>query len=301
MLQFRHEVFLEVARLQSFSKAAEALFLSQPAISKNIRSLEEWYQVTLFERKGNQVVLTETGRLLEEYVKKACELNRELEVNITGLKNKKDTRGSLVIGASTTVALYVIPKVLSAFHQKYPNIQLRLVNRNSENILKALLDQEIDFGIIEGPRAGKAVNYRFFISDEVVPVCSAKCSIAQKIKISLQELKSIPVALRERGSGTLAAVTQALYDKGIKMNELTTKVALGGTEALKNFLLYDACIGFLPLRSVSKELANGDLVRITITGLYITREFYFVQRHGAYGQKIIQSFIKIARQLYNKK
>lgn len=301
MLQFRHEVFHEVARLQSFSKAADVLFLSQPAISKHIKGLEEYYQVSLFERKGNLISITDEGALLLEYVKKGKELNRQLEFDIATFRNKKQAKGSLIIGASTTVALYVIPKILSVFHQKYPDIYLRLVNRNSENILKALLDHEIDFGIIEGKNQVTSANYQFFLADEVVPVCSAKSKLAVQKKISLSELKEIPIALRERGSGTLAAVVEALAKNKIRINELNTKVVLGGTEALKNFILDDICLGFLPLRSVTRQLQSKELVRLQIPGLHITREFYFVQRHGTENDKINHLFIKLARQHYNKK
>jgi DNA-binding transcriptional LysR family regulator len=301
MIQFRHKVFYEVAKLQSFSKAADALFLSQPAISRHIKHLEEDYQVSLFERKGNYISLTGEGTLLFDYVKKGNELSRQLEFDMATFRNKQQAKGTLVVGASTTVALYVIPKILSGFHQKYPNIHLRLVNRNSENILKALLEHEIDFGIIEGKNQVTAAHYQFFLADEVVPVCSAKSQLAKRKKIALSELKSIPIALRERGSGTLAAVAEALAKNGIRVSELNANVVLGGTEALKNFILDDVCLGFLPLRSVSRQLQTKELVRLAIPGLSITREFYFVQRHGGENDKINRLFIKWARQQYNKK
>src|SRR4051812_6739089 len=125
MLHFSHEVFLEVAKQLSFSKAAEILFVSQPAISRHIKSLEKQYHISLFERKGNSILLTEAGTLLFDYLGKAKELQRQLEFDITTFTNTQAAKGSLVIGASTTVALYVIPKILSAFHQKYPAINLR--------------------------------------------------------------------------------------------------------------------------------------------------------------------------------
>lgn len=301
MLSFSHEVFFAVASQLSFSKAAEILFISQPAISRHIKSLEQQYHVSLFERKGNSITLTEEGALLLEHVKKAKELQRQMEFDVSSLAGQQQAKGSLVIGASTTVALYVIPKILSAFHQKYPHIKLRLVNRNSENILKALLDHEIDFGIMEGKNKISSARYQFFMSDEVIPVCSAKSNLAKQKKIPLASLKDTPLALRERGSGTLAAVLDALDKHKVSMNELKAGITLGGTEALKNFLLNDTCLGFLPLRSVAKQLKSGELVRLTIPGLHITRDFFFVQRQGAEHDKINSLFIKFALQHYNKK
>ncbi|HYF30836.1 MAG TPA: LysR substrate-binding domain-containing protein [Chitinophagaceae bacterium] len=301
MLSFSHEVFFEVARQLSFSKAADALFISQPAISRHIKSLERQYRISLFERKGNSIALTDEGALLFTHVKKAKELQRQMEFDVTSAAGKQQAKGSLIIGASTTVALYVIPKVLSAFHQKYPHIRLRLVNRNSENILKALLDHEIDFGIMEQRTKISSAKYQFFLTDEVIPVCSAKSELAKRKRIAAAELKEIPVALRERGSGTLAAVLDALEKLKISMADLDASIFLGGTEALKNFLLNDVCLGFLPLRSVVKQLKTGELVRLTIPGLHITREFFFVQRQGAEHDKINNLFIKFALQHYNKK
>jgi DNA-binding transcriptional LysR family regulator len=301
MLSFSHEVFYQVASQLSFSKAADTLFISQPAISRHIKSLEQQYHISLFERKGNSITLTEEGALLLEHVKKAKELQRQMEFDVTAFAGQQQAKGSLVIGASTTVALYVIPKILSAFHQKYPHIKLRLVNRNSENILKALLDHEIDFGIMEGKNKISSARYQFFMSDEVIPVCSAKSGLAKQKKIQLTALKDTPVALRERGSGTLTAVLDALDKHKISMNELKAGITLGGTEALKNFLLNDTCLGFLPLRSVAKQLKTGELVRLSIPGLHITRDFFFVQRQGAEHDKINNLFIKFALQHYNKK
>jgi DNA-binding transcriptional LysR family regulator len=301
MLLFSHEVFFEVAKQLSFSKAADILFISQPAISRHIKLLEQQYHITLFERKGNSILLTEEGNLLYSHVKKAKELQRQLEFDITTFSNQQQAKGSLVVGASTTVALYVIPKILSVFHQKYPEISLRLVNRNSETILKALLEHEIDFGIMEGKGKITSAKYKFFMTDEVVPVCSSKSPLAKRKKIDPKELIDIPIALRERGSGTLTAVTDALEKLKIHVGDIKNKIILGGTEALKNFLLDDTSLGFLPLRSVAKQLKTGELTRLNIPGLHITREFYFVQRQGSENDKINNLFIKLALQHYNKK
>lgn len=236
-----------------------------------------------------------------EYVVEGRELQRRLSFDITRQKNLHQAKGSLTLGTSTTISLYVIPPVFSAFHQQYPNIDLKLVNRNSENILKALLDHEIDLAITEGKNNIPSVRNQFFITDEVIPVCSAKSNLVKKKTIKPEELKTIPVALRERGSGTLAAVTEALQKCKFSIADIQHKIVLGGTEALKNFLLDDTCLGFLPLRSVARQLQNGELVRLNITGLHIHRAFYFVQRRGSEADRINQLFMKLATGHYNKK
>jgi DNA-binding transcriptional LysR family regulator len=301
MLDYSHEVFFEVATNLSFSKAADILYISQPAITKHIQSLEKHYKVSLFERKGNSVSLTSEGKILLEYVVKGRELQRQLGFDITKQKNLQQAKGSLTLGTSTTISLYVIPPVFSAFHRQYPNIELTLVNRNSENILKALLNHEIDLAITEGRNTITSVKYQFFLTDEVIPVCSAKSDLVKKKNITPDDLKSIPVALRERGSGTLSAVTEALQKCKLSIADLQHKIVLGGTEALKNFLLDDVCLGFLPLRSVARQLKNGELVRLHIAGLQIHRAFYFMQRRGSEADRINQLFIKLATSHYNKK
>ena len=301
MLSFSHEVFFEVAKNLSFSKAAEVLYISQPAITKHIQSLEKSYKVSLFERKGHSVSLTTEGKILLEHVVKARDLQRQLEFDITRQKNLQLAKGSLTLGTSTTITLYVIPPVFSAFHQQYPNIELKLVNRNSENIIKALLDHEIDLAVAEGKNNLTSVKYQFFLTDEVIPVCSAKSNLVKKKTILPEDLKNIPVALRERGSGTLAAVTEALQKSKISIADIKHKIVLGGTEALKNFLLDDTCLGFLPLRSVARQLSNGELVRLNMPGVQIHRNFYFVQRRGSEADRINQLFIKLANSHYNKK
>lgn len=300
MLNFGHTVFFEVATHLSFSKAAEALYISQPAITKHIQTLEKQYKVSLFERKGNSVSLTAEGKILLEYVVRGRELERQLEFDITGQKNLHIAKGSLTLGTSTTISLYVIPPVFSAFHRQYPNIELTLVNRNSENILKALLDHEIDLAITQGKNNLTTVKYQFFLTDEVIPVCSARSELTKKKVIMPDDLKHMPVALRERGSGTLAAVTEALQKAKFSIADIKQRIVLGGTEALKNFLLDDTCLGFLPLRSVARQLKNGELVRLSIPGISIQRPFYFVQRRGSETDRVNQLFIKLATGYYSK-
>lgn len=294
MLNFGHLVFYEVAKLLNFSKASEILFISQPSVSKHVKNLEAQYGIALFERKGSTIILTEEGKILFDYLSKAIEINSHLEFDISTLKNTAAARGTLVIGASTTVALYLMPKILSSFHRTFPNIKLRLINRNSENILKALLSHEIDVGIIEGKSKTTLANYQFFLKDEIVAVCSAKSNLVEKLQISIKELLKTPIALREKGSGTLAVLASALEKENVKLSDLNTQVIIGGTEALKNFLLEFDCIGFLPTISVQKQINNGELTRIHIPELPIHREFYFIQRQGEENNKLIKLFIKHA-------
>jgi LysR family transcriptional regulator, low CO2-responsive transcriptional regulator len=211
------------------------------------------------------------------------------------LSNVSQAAGHLRLGASTTIALYILPSILSGFQQEYANVHVQLVNRNSEYILNALLNHEVDIGIIEVDNKLTTVSYNPFMSDEVIPVCSSKSPLAGK-SLTLKQLLKTPVALRERGSGTLDALLKSLADHHIKPADLSVKIRLGGTEALKNFLLADQCLGFMPRPSIIRQLAEGDLVEVPIQGLKITRDFYFIRRKGTEDFGLTSNFMRYALQ-----
>ncbi|MBW3129878.1 MULTISPECIES: LysR family transcriptional regulator [Hymenobacter] len=297
MLSYPHEVFLEVARQLSFTKASQTLFVTQSAVSKQVKALEEHYKTGLFERLGSTVKLTPAGELLYQKLLLARQLQHELHRDMAALSEAFSPQVHMVIGASTTISLYVIPPVLSAYLSKFPNTQLTLKNRNSENILKALLDHEIDLGIIEGIHKVSNVTYTPLLTDEVVAVCSARNPFRQK-ELLAKDLLRVPVALREVGSGTLAVLEEALSEKGIKLTDLPVKVRLGGTEALKNFVRVDTCLAFLPRQAVMKELAAGELVEVPVHDLNLVRHFDFVQRKGTENNLPYKSFVQFAQRYY---
>lgn len=298
MISTRHEVFLTVAQQNSFSKASQSLYISQPAISKHIKSLEEFYRTKLFDRKGIQISLTPAGRVLLEKLLEVKRIQEQAAFEISTINDVQQARGTLKLGASTTVALYILPKILSAFHQRYPLLEISLLNRNSEIVMDALQNQEINLGIIEGRSKLTTIDYQPFLTDQVVAVCSHKSPLAKKKHYTLAEMPALPMAIRERGSGTLSALKFALENHGIKLGNLNIKVRLGGTEALKNFLLESDSLGFLPRRSVTNELKHGELVELGFEGLNIERNFYFIQRKGE-SSELNKSFVRLAQKLHN--
>jgi DNA-binding transcriptional LysR family regulator len=192
--------------------------------------------------------------------------------------------------------LYLIPKTLSAFHQTFPEVKISLLNRNTDTIINALIDHDIDIGIVEGKKKNVAISYKPFATDEVIAVCSAKSPLAKKKSITVQEIKNYLVVLREQGSGTLASLKYNLEKHGLKLADLNVNVRLSGTEALKNFLIEDSCLGFLPKGSVLKELKDGDLFPVKIEDFQIFRNFFFIQRHEpkiTNSVKLLSGFAKI--------
>lgn len=295
MLSISHKVFLEVAAKLSFSRASQVLFISQPAISKHIKSLESYYKSPLFNRKGNLISLTDSGKILLAYLQDALMIQRQVEFELSTLTDQAQAMGQLKLGASTTVALYILPKILSGFHRQYPELNIQLMNRNSENITNALLNREIDLGIIEVENKITSIAYQYFMTDEVIAVCSAHSKLVGQKEITLSSLTNIPVALREQGSGTLNALTLSLQKNGIDISAFQVKIRLGGTEALKNFVIADTCLGFLPRKSVLRELKSGELIHIKIPNLVIKRDFFFIQPQGLSEFLLTKQFIRFAR------
>lgn len=298
MLSSRHQVFMEVARLLSFTKASQSLFISQSAISKQIKSLEYFYKTGLFERHGNHISLTRAGQALYDKLLEAGQLQEALHQELQEINEAFLPPTKLAIGASTTISLYVLPPVLSAYLRQYPNIRINVLNRNSNNIQNALLAHEIDVGIVEGLAQVNTLTYTPFMTDDVLAVCSAKSPL-QGRTLTVADLPGIPLALREYGSGTLAVIEDELGKKNVSLADLQVLIRLGGTEALKNFVLADTCLAFLPKRSILKELAAGELVEVPVQNLVLQRTFYFIQRKGTESNRLVSTFITFTKRHYS--
>lgn len=294
MLSLSHLVFLEVASNLSFSKAAKKLYISQSAVSRHIQMLEGQYNCALFERNGHSISLTKLGAKILAYLIDANEIQRKIQFEVSATRGTAEATGSLKIGASTTVSLYILPETLSAFHKTVPKVDIQVVNRNTENIIAALLQKQIDVGIVEIENKINLMNYEYYTSDKVIAVCSSRSALANKKSLTIDELQKTDVVLREMGSGTLSAITRELSKHGVPVSELCSRIRLGGTEALKNYIIADLTLGFLPQRAVNKEIQRGELVEIAIEGMEIKRDFFFITRRGE-NFELIKRFIRFAK------
>ncbi len=299
MENFRLKVFRSVAKNLSFTKASNELFISQPAVTKNIHALENEYGLRLFNRKGNRIYLTAEGNVLLDYADKLFSLQRQLEDDLNSFK--ENPSGSLRLGASTTIAQYVIPPILSKFRGKFPEVKLSLLTGNTEQVADNLLKGEIDLGIVEGKIKNRDIHYIRFISDELVTAIRPKNKLVNTDEISVAKLVALPFVLRERGSGTLEVIEHALRNKGIKLSSLNIIIYLGSTEAIKLYLENDDCIGFISIRALKKELESRSLKILRIKNFQIKRTFDFITPQGLKPSGISARFIKFAKQFYNQK
>lgn len=279
MSDFRLKVFRSVAKNLSFTKASQELFVSQPAITKHIQELEAAYQTRLFDRQGSRISLTESGHLLLEHCERILEDYKRLEYEMHLLHN--EYTGGLKLGASTTIAQYVLPPLLASFIGKFPQVSLSLLNGNSREIEAALQEHRIDLGFVEGVFRLPNIRYTtFFLEDELVAVVRTGSKLAVGEEITPDELFHLPLVLRERGSGTLDVFERALQQHNIKLSSLQVLMYLGSTESIKLFLEHTDCLGIVSVRSITRELYSGQLRVVEIKGMPMLRDFSFAQPQG---------------------
>ena len=281
MSDFRLKVFCCVARNLSYTKAAQELFISQPAVTKHVKELEAQYHTRLFERLGGHIALTHSGRLLMEHCETILEAYNRLEFEMNLLRN--EYRGELRLGASTTIAQYVLPALLAKFIEKFPHITVSMFNGNSREVEQALQEHRIDLALLEGSLRLPSLRYDHFLDDELVMVMRTKSRLYVPEELTLDELQHLPLVLREIGSGTLDVMERTLATHNVRLSSLNVLLYLGGTESIKHFLEYTDCLGIVSIRSIANELATGKLRVIEIKEVAMNREFCFARLQGQDG------------------
>ncbi len=299
MENFRLKVFRTVAEKMSFRKAGEALHLSQPAVSQHIRALEEEAGVRLFDRArgdghGSQISLTEAGRILLGYAESAAEIVAEAQRALMALND--EVVGELRLGASTTVAQYVLPRILGAFLKQYPQVKLSLVSGNTEHIVEAVAEEQVELGIIEGPAMRRDVKTQRMMQDEMVLIVSPNHSWAgRKVQpIAPAELEKVPLLLREKGSGSRRVVEQALKKRRLPLRSLWIAMELDSTEAIISGVEAELGVGFVSRCAVNKVLRLGSVQIVPVEGLEILRDFSFVRLVGTEATGTAAAFQRFA-------
>lgn len=287
-------IFKAVAYHLSFTKAAQQLYISQPAISKAIRSLEEEFKTTFFIRKRNAIELTEEGKSFLLYVSRILEIYAEIENQFL---NEKEIFPSIInFGASTTISNYIIPKVIAKFRVQFPKTKFQIKSENSESIHNLILKQQLDFGITEGKNTNKKLQFKELMKDQIVLVTNASNPAFKNGIIDFKTFATIPMIEREQGSGTLDMIYQNLKNHNI--TELNIVVKLNSTEAIKNYLYYSDNYAFISVNAIKDDLLHNKLKIVEVKNLSIERWFYFVSRTG-YQSALMSFFEKFIRNNYN--
>ena len=288
MIDYRLHVFRQVAELRSLTKASKALRLSQPAVTKHIKLLEEELRLPLFVRSSHGVELTDAGTVFLKHVqtteKERAHILEQLQAPVGKLT------GSIRLGGSMTITSYYLPEILLAFKTKYPDVSCTVVEGNTDFILGLLLDQRIDLGLVEGPCHRREVQVRPFYEDEIIWIASPSDALASAEKVTVQSLIERPIISRELGSGTRKVVEAALRHQGISLAKLNIVQEMPSTEAIKRMVAAGAGIGYASRLSVHQELASGKLVRLRCPKMPIKRNFSILTPQGPDPVGTMQAF-----------
>lgn len=278
MLDYRLEVFRAVAEKLNFTRAAAALHISQPAVTRHVRLLEEHYGAPLFLRGPAGIALTDAGRRLLDHARQVDALTREMEARLRS--RQPVLAGPLRLAASTTIAQYLLPAKLAAFHKQHPEVTLTLRAGNTEEVIGALLAGRADLGLIEGESGRRELRAEAFFQDEILCVAAPGHPLAGRARVSMDDLRGERLILREPGSGTRRVVERALQKAGLPPRRLAVAFEIQDSEAIKGLVAHQAGIGFLSRLAMRHELAHGLLAALPVKGLRITRPLYFLTPQG---------------------
>jgi DNA-binding transcriptional LysR family regulator len=268
MENFRLKVFRTVARQLNFRRAAEELHLTQPAITAQIKALEEELGTALFDRAGGRATLTAQGSVLLDY---ADRLHRLAEEAVQAVAAASGTHaGSLAIGASQTIGQYLLPNLLAGFIRKHPHIAISTIGGNTEQVLEALTSHQVELALIEGPTMQSDIRTEPFLEDNMVLVVPAGHTWADS-EIKLDELKTAPLLTRERGSGSRRVVEAALEAAGLKTKGLQYSLTCDSTEGLLSAVEAGLGVAFVSRWAVRNQLTLGTLQLARVRGLNLSR------------------------------
>lgn len=292
MDDFRLQVFVTAARELNFTRAAERLCISQPAVSRHIRELESRYNVQLFVRCGGNLALTPAGATLLRSAERLQEEYRRLEYEM-GLC-VGSTEGVLRLGASTTVSQYLLPPILARFTARFPGVRVSLFSGNSHEVERALEEQRLDLGMVESVRRRQGLHYLLFAPDELVLIARTDGKRRGPDAVTPDELRQLPLVLREDGSGTLEVIGRALASRGIRLTDLRVVMRLGTTEGIKAFVRHSDAMAIVSVASLADELRSGVLRIVDIEELVMHRDFSFVTAESV-PAALAQRFMEFAR------
>jgi DNA-binding transcriptional LysR family regulator len=277
MENFRLKVFRTVAETLNFRQAAESLYLTQPAVTLQIKALEEDLGVPLFDRSGNSISLTDAGSRLLVHARQMASLAMAARAEIAKLKGKES--GDLRVGASTTIAQYVLPRLLGDFQSEHPAIRLSVLGANTKVVVDGVLDGSLAVGLIEGPSLRRDLRTEKFLADEIVVVVPANHEWAGQ-PITAEQLSKEKLILREEGSGTRRVVEAALRRANVRLKKTSIVMVLDSTEAIKSAVESGLGVGFVPRQAIRKELQLGTLIELTVENLKIERHFSILLPRG---------------------
>jgi DNA-binding transcriptional LysR family regulator len=292
MADRRLQVFHTVARLLSFTKAAETLHMTQPAVTFQVRQLEEYFNTRLFDRTHNRISLTEAGSLVYKYADRIFDLYNEMEHSVREMTG--EISGALTIGASTTIAEYMLPSLLGDFKAKYPDVNIHLKVSNTDGIVSMVENNIIDLGVVEAPVGNKNLVVESCSPDQLVAIMPPGHPEAGRSNLTFIDLLKYPFICREEGSGTRDVIKEWLKGAEDCKEELNISMELGSPEAVKGAVEAGMGISVVSSATIQKELKLGTLVAINLKPA-LERPFSFVHQKQKFRVRVMEELLEFAR------
>ena len=289
----RLAVFCKVLELHSFTKAAEAVCLTQPTVSEHVRALEEVVGEKLVDRLGREALPTPVGKILYQYAKDIIRLRDEAVQAIE--KFRGNLSGTLCIGASTIPGTYILPELIGDFKKMCPSIQITLKISDSTEVVDRIADGMVEFGVIGASWEDRRITLEEVFSDELVLAVYRGHPWEARKSVGIEELAEQPFILRERGSGTRMVMNQALDAIGFSTTRLNLVAEMGSTEAVRQGIKSRIGISILSRRAVSEDIEHGSLFLVSVEGLHLYRPFYLAQRKNRQPSPLCSAFLDYLR------
>ena len=267
----RLKVFKKVAELKSFTRAAEELFMTQPAISKNIKLVENFYGVCLFNRTGNNIELTESGNKLLSYANEILKLAEEAKDVLR--ENNNGTEEKIVLGAGSTVGVYILPEILKQFVRINPSIHFTIEISNAKKVIEKYTEGQIDIGIVGAIIQRSDLNYHSFFTEKLRLIVSRHHPWAEKTKIAASMLKNEPFFLREKGSGLRYLIEERLLDAGVELGNVTE---LPNNEAIVKLVGAGLGVSIVSENAIAKDIQTKIVETIEIEGVNLEHHYYLI-------------------------
>lgn len=289
MLSDSLKVFITVADKKNFSKAAKALNLTQPAISFQIQTLEQYYQTMLFDRVNRHVKLTEAGELLLEYALSMNDLQSQLERKMQQLTGH--VKGTLMIGASRTVGEYIMPYIICAFKNEYTDVDITLEIYNTKHVEELVLSNHLDVGLVESQVKHDELMFQSILEDELVIVVPITHPWAEREEVTLDELAGEPFIIREPGSGSRLVFEQALIDAEFDVESLNIIMEIGNITAIKSAIISGLGISVMS-KWAARDMVEGKMASIVrIKDLKMPRRFNILLNENHFESEACSHFI----------
>jgi DNA-binding transcriptional LysR family regulator len=289
----RLQVFHAVAKHLSFTKAAETLFMTQPAVTFQVKQLEEHFNTRLFDRAHGRISLTPAGQVAYEYAERILELSAELATRLKDMSGQ--VAGPLLIGASMTIGEYVLPQLIGRFKARFPAVVPTLFVGNSEAVQERVAERTLDLGFIEGDSHLSSLQSELCCDDELQVVCAPSHPLAREPYAFPAALTQHPYISREAGSGTRAVIDRYLQQAGVSPESMNVVVELGSPEAIKGLVATGLGFAIMSRVIAAKELQLGSLVQVPLRPPLI-RHFSAVYPKVRFHSRVVAAFLQFAKQ-----